>query len=383
MLRNKIVLILVAALLLTALFMTGCGKTTPTTTAAVFSLTTTSFPNATIGISYSQTMLASGGSSPYTWSIIEGSLPGGFSLSSRTGSISGMPMNPGTYRFTVQVTDSSGAVVTRPLSITINEPITPLTAGTSYLATGEEGVAYSQTLKAYGGRAPYTWEISGGTLPEGIALNGAVLSGTPKTAGKYIFATKVTDSQGAIATESLTLTVNKRVNVVTESLVFGEVDIIYARRVEAADGVGNYTWSISNSKLPEGLVINANTGEITGYPKIAGTFEFTVMVTDSIGGTGTRLLSIEIKPGVSLHTTQLSSGKVGKEYSTRLEYSGGNGEYVWTLEKGVLPEGLALDGNTGAISGTPKTAGTVTFTIELIDSYGSADSKELTITIEP
>jgi major membrane immunogen (membrane-anchored lipoprotein) len=384
--RNKSVIILAAVFMLAALLITGCGQSSTTTTAAAaLSLATTSLPNASIGISYSQTMQASGGSSPYTWSITDGSLPGGFSLSSRTGSISGMPMNPGVYKITVQVSDSKGAVASRPLSITINAASVPLTAGTSFLTTGEEGVSYTQTLKAYGGSGTYSWEISGGSLPEDLALDGktGVLSGKLKTAGKYIISTKITDSQGAIATESLTLTVNKRVNITTESLEFGEADVIYARRLEAADGVGNYVWSVSGGKLPEGLELTAKTGEISGTPKKSGNYDITVMATDSIGGIATRPFTLEVKPGVIMSTTTLPSGKVGTAYYAKLEFSGGNGEYIWGLQSGALPDGLTLDGNTGTISGTPKTAVASTFEIEIIDSYGSSDKKELTITIGP
>jgi large repetitive protein len=384
--KYKTNIVLAVLFVLTALLIAGCGQSNPATTAAApLSLTTSSLPNASIGISYSQTLQASGGGSPYTWSITEGSLPGGFSLSARTGSISGMPMNPGTYNFKVQIVDSNGATASGSLSIIINAASVPLTAGTSYLATGEEGVIYTQTLKAYGGSGVYTWEISGGSFPQGLALDGktGVVSGNLTKSGKFIFATKVTDSKGAIATESLTLTVNNRVNITTAALEFGEVDTIYARRLEAADGVGSYTWSIAGGIFPDGLSLNANTGEITGAPKFPGTFEFTVKVTDSIGGTGTKVISLEVKPGVIMKTTVLPSGNVGTAYTAKLEFSGGNGEYVWALVSGTLPEGLTLDGNTGIISGTPKAAGTVKVTIEIIDSYGSNDKKELSITINP
>jgi hypothetical protein len=384
--RNKSLILLAAVFMLAALLITGCGQSTTTTTAAAaLSLTSTALPNASMGISYSQTMQASGGSSPYTWSITDGSLPGGFSLSSRTGSISGMPMNPGVYKITVQVSDSKGSVASRPLSITINAASVPLTAGTSFLATGEEGVGYNQTLKAYGGSGVYTWEISGGSLPEDLSLDGKTgrLSGVLKTAGKYIISTRITDSQGAMATESLSLTVNKRVNITTEALEFGEADVIYARRIEAADGVGDYSWSVSGGKLPEGLELNAKTGEISGTPKKSGNYDITFMATDSIGGTATRQFTLEVKPGVTMKTTTLPSGKVGTAYYAKLELSGGNGEYIWGLVKGDMPDGVTLDGNTGTISGTPKTAASSTFEVEIIDSYGSSDKKELTITIVP
>ena len=384
---KKLILLLTVILSLTALLIAGCNggsATEPTTTATALSISTGALPDASIGISYSQTLNASGGTGPYSWKIIEGSLPGGFSLSSRTGSISGMPLSPGTHNFTVEVSDSADAVVTKALSITIKAASVPLTSGTSFMATGEEGVPYSQTLKAYGGSGEYTWSISTGSLPEGLTLDEktGIISGTVSKAGKYIFSTRVTDSLGAFSTESLTLTINKRVNIITESLRFGEDDIIYAQRVEAADGVGNYSWSVSEGELPQGLQLNKVTGEISGTPADAGMYEFTLMVTGELGGTGTRSMTLEVRPNVSITTESLPGGKVGEEYSQTIEFTGGNDEYVVALAEGELPIGLTLDGNTGKISGTPKAAGTSTFKIEVIDSWGSFDEREYTIEVK-
>ena len=83
-------------------------------------ITTTSLNNGTVGVSYSQTLSASGGTLPYTWSIDSGSLPGGLSLNSSTGEISGEPAANGVFNFTVLVTDDDTNTDTQPLSITIN-----------------------------------------------------------------------------------------------------------------------------------------------------------------------------------------------------------------------------------------------------------------------
>ena len=89
-------------------------------------ITTTSLPSGTVGVIYSATLTASGGTSPYTfWSIVSGSLPGGLTLNTSSGAISGTPNTPtGTFNFTVQVTDSSGGTASRSLSIVIAQPIT-------------------------------------------------------------------------------------------------------------------------------------------------------------------------------------------------------------------------------------------------------------------
>jgi len=82
-------------------------------------ITTTSLPDAVLGEPYSATLEATGGTPPYTWSIIDGSLPGGLSLDPLTGVISGTPSSTGTWDFMVQVMDDLGDTATQPLSITV------------------------------------------------------------------------------------------------------------------------------------------------------------------------------------------------------------------------------------------------------------------------
>jgi hypothetical protein len=83
-------------------------------------ITTTSLPGATRGTPYSATLAATGGTTPYSWSVISGFLPFGLSLS-KSGVISGKAYFSGTYSFIVKVTDSSSPtqVTTAWLSITV------------------------------------------------------------------------------------------------------------------------------------------------------------------------------------------------------------------------------------------------------------------------
>ncbi len=81
---------------------------------------TTSLDDGTVGSPYSQTLAASGGSTPYTWSVVSGLLPGGLSLNASTGEISGTPTTAETASFTVQVTDDDNATDTQALSITVD-----------------------------------------------------------------------------------------------------------------------------------------------------------------------------------------------------------------------------------------------------------------------
>jgi len=83
-------------------------------------ITTTSLPSGTRGTPYSATVQATGGTLPYAWSIVSGSLPTGLSLNSSTGVISGTPKKKGTKSFTIRCTDAMSQYDDQALSITIN-----------------------------------------------------------------------------------------------------------------------------------------------------------------------------------------------------------------------------------------------------------------------
>ena len=97
------------------------GGTSFTVQSSPLSIATQTLPSGTAGASYSTTLAANGGITPYTWSIAGGSLPAGLSLNASSGSISGTPTVAGAFSFTVQVSDygNPAQVATRNLIITI------------------------------------------------------------------------------------------------------------------------------------------------------------------------------------------------------------------------------------------------------------------------
>jgi hypothetical protein len=174
-------------------------------------ITTMSLPNGAVGSAYNQTVQASGGQPPYSWSVSSGSLPAALALSSHTGAISGTPAAEGISNFTIQVGDSSSnnSAARRSFTLTITGPAPVIT--TTLLPNATVGSAYSQTLNATGGTGPYNWSVTNGTLPAGLVLSKAgVLSGTPTSAGTSKFTVQIADSSPAAqkASQALTLVVN-------------------------------------------------------------------------------------------------------------------------------------------------------------------------------
>jgi len=183
---------------------------TTSTTTSPLAISTTSIPGGTAGTAYTATLAATGGTSPYTWSVSSGVLPTGLTLSS-TGAIAGTPSTSGSGSFTAQVKDSASNVQTYTYSASIAASTTPtLSVSTASLPSGTAATAYtSTTLAATGGTSPYTWSVaSGSTLPAGLTLSTAgALSGTPTTANTYSFSVQVADSASHTATKAYSLAV--------------------------------------------------------------------------------------------------------------------------------------------------------------------------------
>ena len=162
-------------------------------------------PSGPIGVAYSQTFTATAGVGPFTFTLLAGALPPGLTLSAG-GILAGMPETPGTSSFTVGVVDSRGCPGSHAYSLTI--VCSPVAFRPTVLPNGAVGVAYGQTLTATTGRAPCTFALISGVLPQGLSLSaGGDLSGTPIAAGTSNFAVGVTDANGCTGSRSYPLTI--------------------------------------------------------------------------------------------------------------------------------------------------------------------------------
>jgi hypothetical protein len=149
------------------------------------------------------------------------------------------------------------------------------------------GVAYSGLCSALGGLFGYTYSLVSGSLPPGLILstsNAISISGTPTTAGTYSFVLKAVDSESPAqsATQSITVTVAPSPPLVVSSCTYpgAQVGVLYsAGSCTATGGALPYTYSLAAGTLPPGLSLFAN-GNLNGQPTSAGTYPFTVKLTD-------------------------------------------------------------------------------------------------------
>jgi hypothetical protein len=180
------------------------GGTFGLTQIAVTILSASPLPSGSTGVSYSQTLSASGGSGPYSWSLTSGALPAGLSLSGG-GTISGTPSGSCAATFTVAATDANGIVGLQQFGLTVYQP--PVILTPSLLPAATVGSAYSVGLSATG-VGSYTWSITFGSLPPGVSLTPAgMVTGVPRSIGLYTATVMVTDALGASSSGPLSLLV--------------------------------------------------------------------------------------------------------------------------------------------------------------------------------
>ena len=287
-------------------------------------ITTTSLPGGKVGVSYSGQITATGGTAPYKYSA--SGLPGGLSISSSTGAITGTPTVAGVVTVGIKVIDStkySPESATSNLQISIAAATAPstLSVTTTSLPGGTVGSAYSGSIAATGGTKPYTYSASG--LPSGLSIGSSTgaITGTPTAAGTSTVAIKVTDSTkptAQSATSNLQIAIAaatgpSKLAITTTSLPGGTAGVAYTGAVTASGGTTPYTFSASG--LPSGLTISSSTGAITGTTTTVGTATVSVTVTDSTtptAQTATSSLSITISAATAgVACGNITTGNMG------------------------------------------------------------------------
>ncbi|MBS1829070.1 MAG: putative Ig domain-containing protein [Acidobacteria bacterium] len=342
---------------------------------------TPSLPAATLNNTYTFALAASGGTAPYTWSILSGQLPTGMSLTPNTGVMTGTPTAAGTYTLFFQVADNTGATTNKSLTLQV---IAGLTINTTSLANGQTGVSYNQTLSASGGvNTGFVWSIISGSLPQGLTLSTAgVISGVPAVNGTSTFTVQVTDGAGATATRQLSIQIGAALTISPDTLPGGSVGTAYSQALTASGATGALTWSVSSGALPGGVTLGAGTGLLSGTPTAAGSFNFTVRVQDANNAAATKAYSVVIGEGLTITTASpLPAASENVAYSQTLATAGGTAPFSWSLSVGSLPPGLTLNTNSGVISGTPTTAGNYSFIVQVRDARQVSGQKAFTLLV--
>jgi large repetitive protein len=219
-----------------------------------------------------------------------------------------------------------------------------------------------------------------------IPASSPAASPVPTPAVTVVPTAAVSPSPSPSSSSSPALTASPPV-ITTSSLPDGTTGLGYTQTFQATGGSGNRIWAISSGTLPPGLAFDPRSGTISGIPKSAADYFFTVSAIDSTGASSSKSLSINIAlppalvSAIIITTNALPDGIVGSSYSQSLQAIGGSGGYKWSVASGSLPSGLTLDAGIGKIAGTPRSAGAVTLFIEAADTSGTNAVQSMTLVV--
>ena len=288
-------------LLLVVLFSISCGSIARASGAVVgpqILELSSPLPAGTANQPYNSVLSVSGGNAPYNFAVTAGTLPPGVTINHATGSVTGQPSTPGTYRFEVMVTDSprpdlgTHAYVvqiangsTPSVSVSVSPAsVTLVSGGTQQFTANVTGTANTAV----------TWTASVGSInSSGLYTAPSVTAATNAT----VTATSQADSSKS---SSAAVTINpspvQPPQIATSGLSPAQQGETYSASFAATGGTQPYSWTISGGNPPAGVTLNTN-GDLAGSPMATGTFGFTVQVTDAANKTATGNFSMTVAAG--------------------------------------------------------------------------------------
>jgi len=343
--------------------------TTPTITAPASVLTGTTGLVASV---------ANHAGAFYNWTITNGAITAGQGTSQITFTAGAA----GVLTLQVVETNSGGCQSSTGSKNVVVCPV--ITVNPETISAGTIGSPYNQTFTQTGGGGAITFSVSAGALPAGLNLSATgVLSGTSTMSGNFNFTVRATDANNCFGERSYALTINPCPTIIITpgTLPGGAVGAAYNQTLTATGGTPPRNFSLdAGSSLAPGLALSPG-GVISGAPTTAGSFNFTVKVTDQNGCTATKAYTLVICATITITPSSLPSGFAGAAYNQTLTQTGGVGTINWSVSAGALPGGLSLGATAGVLSGAPAAQGTFTFTITATDANNCFGDRNYTLVI--
>src|SRR3984957_9037098 len=184
---------------------------------------------------------------------------------------------------------------------------------------------------------------------------------------------------------TVTITVEPPPTITTPTLASPTLNTAYSATVTATGGLLPLSWALTSGALPTGLSLSSSTTssvQITGKPTAAGSFTFTITVTDSAGFSSSEQFTVVVSTIGITTTSPLPPATVNVAYTVTFAAAGGVTPLTWSVASGsTLPPGLTLVSATGVLSGTPTQAGTFTFGITVTDNENPPASATVNFTL--
>ncbi len=286
----------------------------------------------------------------------------------------------GSDSFTFNATGPGGTSQVATVSVSVIAPSVVITPGSLTIAT--QHTAYSLSLSASGGTAPYSFSLSNSALPAGLTLSTAgALVGTPTSPGTTIFIVRATDSSGFYVERTYVLTVN------SQPASAGTVSATVAANSSANPIPLNLSGGTATSVAVETQASHgtatANGTSISYTPNAgySGSDSFTYTATGGGVTSAPATVSLTVTaPTLTLTPTKLASATANTAHSQTLNASGGTGPYSFRVTSGALPTGFTLSSG-GILSGTPTVPGTFNLTVEATDSLGATGTQSYSLSV--
>ena len=329
----------------------------------------------------------SGGSGHVIWTDPGNTLPAGLAITSDGQGVTGTPtVLVSAAPVTLTVSDTV-TLETKQISFHWSVVAGPTIAGPTSVPTTSQGGTATATAVFTCPNSPCTITATG--LPGGLSIsNAGVITGTVSgAAGSYSPTLTITDADAAWSTGTFTWPVLAAPTIATPSAQTASVGAILSFVPTATCPASPCTYSVSAGTLPAGLAINAGTGVISGTPTTAATYsgiKLTIKDTDNASAQ-TAAFTWTIVAAPTITNPPAQTGDVGSADSFTPTATCPGTPCTYSVSAGTLPAGMTINASTGAITGTPTTAGTSSgIKLTVTDAYGvSRQSAAFTWTVYP
>jgi hypothetical protein len=244
---------------------------------------------------------------------------------------------------------------------------------TESIPGGTTGGTYLVWLRITGGRAPFTWSVTSGQLPEGLEITpSGLIRGIPSKPGEYSFGLRVDDSQGNAAGSLFTTSFVAPLKIQTSTFQDLIVGDFMEEELLASGGTPPYSWELLEGEFPEG--ISLTDGRLGGLSNNPFSSVFTLGLSDLDGISTEKDFTLNIVDPVKIFTKTITAATSGTDYQFALEASGGSAPYSWIISEGSLPSGLEISQN-GVITGLPTIATLSPIAITVSDTAGRSNTR--------